>query len=144
MWKKYLKNSKDVNWVLDEEAFKKNEMFDGHYAIRTSEKNRKPRDILEAYHNLWKIEKSFCLMKTTLSVRPVFHWNELRVKGHFVICFLYFLLKMDLESNIIRAHLPALPHQIREALNSMNFAEIKIKKRSFLLKSRLRVWAKRF
>ena len=103
-------------------------MFDGHYAIQTSEKNRKHRDILEAYHNLWKIEKSFCLMKTTLSVRPVFHWNEPRIKGHFVICFLCFLLKMDLESNIIRAHLPALPQQIREALNSMNFAEIKTKK----------------
>jgi len=48
-------------------------MFEGYYAIQTSEKNLKLQDILEAHHNLWKIEESFRLMKTTLSVRPVFH-----------------------------------------------------------------------
>jgi len=135
--KKYLKSSREVKWVLDEEAIKKDEMFDGYYAIQTSEKNLKPQDILEAYHNLWKIEESFRLMKTTLSVRPVFHWTEPRIKGHFVICFLAFLLERTLESKLKRAHLPASPPQIREALNSMNFAEVKIKKSKFLIKTKV-------
>ncbi len=134
--KKYLKSSEDVNWVLDEEAIKKDEMFDGYYAIQTSEKKLKPQDILAAYHHLWKIEESFRLMKTTLEVRPIFHWTELRIKGHFVICFLAFLLERTLESKLKRAHLKASPQQIREALNSMNFAEVKIKQKKFLIKTK--------
>jgi transposase len=134
--KKYLKSSEDVNWVLDEEAIKKDEMFDGYYAIQTSEKKLKPQDILAAYHHLWKIEESFRLMKTTLEVRPVFHWTEPRIKGHFVICFLAFLLERTLESKLKRAHLAASPPQIREVLNSMNFAEVKIKQKRFLIKTK--------
>ena len=135
--KKYLKSSKDIHWVLDEEAIKKDEMFDGYYGIQTSEKKLKPQDILAAYHHLWKIEESFRLMKTTLEVRPVFHWTEPRIKGHFVICFLAFLLERTLESKLKRAHLPDSPQQIREALNSMNFAEVKIKQKKFFIKTKV-------
>jgi transposase len=134
--KKYLKSSKDIHWTLDEEAIKKDEIFDGYYGIQTSEKNLKPQDILEAYNNLWKIEESFRIMKTNLEVRPVFHWTEPRIKGHFVICFLAFLLERTLESKLKRAHLAATPPQIREVLNSMNFAEVKIKQKEFLIKTK--------
>jgi len=73
-------------------------------------------------------------MKTTLEVRPVFHWTEPRIKGHFVICFLAFLLERTLESKLKRAHLSASSPQIREVLNSMNFAEVKIKQKKLLIK----------
>jgi transposase len=111
-------------------------MFDGYYAIQTSEKNLKPQDILVAYHNLWKIEESFRIMKTTLEVRPVFHWTEPRIKGHFVICFLAFLLERTLEFKLKKAHLSVSPQQIREALNSMNFAKVKIKQKKFFIKTK--------
>jgi len=88
--KKYLKGSGDINWILDDEAIKKDEIFDGYYAIQTSEKNLTAEDVLKAYHALWKIEESFRIMKSTLSVKPVFYWTESRIKGHFVICFLVF------------------------------------------------------
>ena len=81
--KKYLKSSKDIYWFLDEEAIKKDEIFDGYYGIEASEKNLSAEDVLKAYNALWKIEESFRIMKTTLEVRPVFHWTEPRIKGHF-------------------------------------------------------------
>jgi len=134
--KKYLRSSREVSWVLDEEAIRKDEMFDGYYAIQTSERNLTPKDILEAYHNLWKIEESFRIMKTTLEVRPVFHWTEPRIKGHFVICFLAFLLERTLEFKLKKAHLSVSPQQIRETLNSMSFAEVKIKQKKFYIKTK--------
>lgn len=134
--KKYLRSLREVSWVLDEEAIRKDELFDGYYAIETSERNLTPQDILEAYHNLWKIEESFRIMKTTLEVRPVFHWTEPRIKGHFVICFLAFLLERTLEFKLKKAHLSVSPPQIREVLNSMNFAEVKIKQKEFLIKTK--------
>ena len=71
-------------------------------------------------------------------------WTETQRKGYFVICFLTFFLERTLESKLKRAHLPASLQQIREALNSMNFAEVKIKQKKFLLKLSLMVWVIRF
>jgi len=134
--KKYLKGSKDINWTLDDEAIKKDERFDGYYAIQTSEKNLTAKDVLKAYQDLWKIEESFRIMKSTLSVRPIFHWTEPRIKGHFVICFLAFLLERTLEFKLKKANLEASPQKIQEVLNSMNFVEVKIEKRKFLIKTK--------
>jgi len=134
--KKYLKGSKDINWILDDEAIKKDEIFDGYYGIQTSEKNLTAKEVLKAYQALWKIEESFRIMKSTLSVRPVFHWTESRIKGHFVICFLAFLLERTLEFKLKKANLEASPQKIQEVLNSMNFAQVKIEKSKFLIKTK--------
>lgn len=30
-------------------------------------------DIIENYEHLWQIEKAFCISKTDLKIRPIFH-----------------------------------------------------------------------
>lgn len=134
--KKYLKETRSIDWALDGQAILNDQMFDGYYGIQVSEKQLKPKDILAAYNNLWKIEESFRIMKTTLEVRLIFHWTEPRIKGHFVICFLAFLLEKTLESKLKKDNLSASPQEIREALNSMNFAEVKIKQKKFFIKTK--------
>ncbi len=136
--KKYLKEitSGQVDWILDEEAIQKDEKFDGYYGIQTSEKNLKPLEVLSAYHTLWKIEESFRIMKSTLEVQPIFHWTETRIKGHFVACFLAFLLERTLEFKLRRAGEHASPEQIREALNSMNFSSVGIDDQAYFIKTR--------
>ncbi|WP_258361200.1 IS1634 family transposase [Moorella sulfitireducens] len=135
--KKYLKEVDCTGtWVLDEEAIARDKQFDGYYGIQTSEKEMSAKDILDAYHNLWRIEESFRVMKSTLEVRPVFHWTERRIKGHFVICFLAFLLERTLEFKLRQAGDDASPEKIREALNSLNFAEVEIEGEAFFIKTR--------
>lgn len=136
--RKYLKDvgGEGLDWVLDAKAIARDEMFDGYYGIQTSEQKLQAQEVLEAYHTLWKIEESFRIMKSTLEVRPVFHWTEARIKGHFVICFLAFLLERTLEFKLKKSEEAASPEQIREALNSMNFAEVEIENRKFLLKTK--------
>ena len=134
--KKYLKGRGEFNWVLDQEAIAKDERFDGYYGIQTSEKKLKAQDVLDAYHTLWKIEESFRVMKSTLEVRPVFHWTELRIKGHFVICFLAFLLERTLEFQLKKANISASPERIREALNAMNFVEMEIEQKMLCVKTK--------
>lgn len=80
---------------------------------------------MEAYHTLWKIEDSFRIMKSTLEVRPVFHWTPKRIEGHFMVCFLSFLMERKLES-LLRDEkekgLPISPAGIQETLNTMQLA----------------------
>jgi len=135
--KKYLKSIGQEMWLLDMEAIAKDERFDGYYAIQTNETDLPATEVLDAYRSLWKIEESFRIMKSTLEVRPVFHWTESRIKGHFVVCFLAFLLERTLEFKLARANVEgASPEKIREALNSLKFAEVEIEDRKLLIKTK--------
>ncbi len=68
-------------------------------------------------------------------MRPVFHWTERRIKGHFVVCFLAFLLERTLEFVLRKAGIDASPQAIQEALNSLNFAEVEVEGQRFLIKT---------
>jgi len=135
--RKYLKEvGSRLDWVLDQEAIAKDELFDGYYGIQTSVQNPAVPDVLAAYGLLWRIEQSFRIMKSTLEVRPIFHWTEPRIKGHFVVCFLAFLLARTLEFKLKQAGETALAENIREALNSLNFARVEIGETDYLIKTK--------
>jgi len=137
--KKYIKKSEDseVKWELDEKTLERDKKFDGYYAIQTSELSMSSTEILNSYHTLWKIEESFRIMKTTLETRPVFHWTVKRIKGHFVICFLAFLMERTLEYKLKNKNYGLTPEQIRAAINSMEFAQVTINGENILIKTKL-------
>ncbi len=92
--KKYIKSAGSKSaWTLDEEAVECDALFYGYYAIQIGTHDMTAMEVIDVYHKLWKIEESFRIMKSTLEVRPIFHWTERRIKGHFLICFLAFLLE---------------------------------------------------
>ena len=61
----------------------------------------KDQDIYNTYHNLWRIEESFKIMKSDLDARPVFLQKENTIKGHFLICYLCILLERILQFKIL-------------------------------------------
>ena len=126
--KKYLDQVKPdkTTYALAVDKIEHDSRFDGYYAIQTSEKTMSATDIMDAYHSLWKIEESFRVMKSTLEVCPVFHWSKKRIEGHFVVCFLAFLMerKMELLLKGLDGESAASPEKIREALNSMQLAAV--------------------
>lgn len=132
--KKYISQIGSCSFSLDEESIAKDEAFDGYYAIQTNELDLEPSKVINAYSQLWKIEESFRIMKTTMEVRPIFHWSETRIKGHFVICFLSFLLERALEFKLKEKNIEYSPCKIKEALNAMNYSEIKYNNESIFVK----------
>lgn len=134
--KKYLKETTNTDWLLDTESIENDEKWDGYYGLQTSEKDLSVEKILEAKRTLFKIEESFRIMKSTLEVRPIFHWTEDRIKGHFVISFLAFLLERTLELTLKKAEIDASPQSIRDALNSMQFAEVDLHGNKILIKTK--------
>jgi transposase len=63
----------------------------------------KNEDIYATYHNLWRIEESFRIMKSDLDARPVFVQKENAIKGHFLICYLTVLLERIFQFKILGA-----------------------------------------
>jgi transposase len=117
--------------------------FDGYYAIQTSEKSMTATEIIDAYHTLWKIEESFRIMKSTLELRPVFHWSPKRIEGHFVVCFLAFLMERKMESLLKNESseddggCPASPQRIQEALNTMQLAAVTTSQGEMFIKAKI-------
>ncbi|MDO4378203.1 MAG: hypothetical protein Q4C64_03505 [Erysipelotrichia bacterium] len=64
----------------------------GYNLIVTSEIKLSEEDIYSTYHNLWRIEESFRIMKSELDARPVFLKTEATVHGYFLICYLVTVL----------------------------------------------------
>jgi len=75
-------------------------------------------------------------MKSSLEVQPIFVWTPKRIKGHFVICFLAFLLARHLEYKLAKNSIPASADRIRDALNSLNFAKVTLNGSSYFIKTK--------
>jgi transposase len=124
--KKYIGAVGSASYSLNESAIKKDSRYDGYYGIQTSEKEMSAEQIIEAYHTLWKIEESFRIMKSSLEVRPVFHWKPERIHGHFVVCFLSFMMERRLEIMLNESKIEHSPERIKEALNEMQLAKVQL------------------
>jgi len=87
---------------INQEAIEKDLMFAGYNLLVTSEVEMKDLDIYDTYHNLWRIEESFKIMKSDLDARPVFLQKEDSIKGHFLICYLTVLLERILQFKVLK------------------------------------------
>ena len=65
-------------------------------------------EVAKAYKSLWRVERAFREMKSTLDVRPIFHQRDDSVIGHIVGCFLALRLEVDLQRRL-DAKGPAAP-----------------------------------
>ena len=79
--------------TINQEAIDKDIQFAGYNLLVTSETEMSDQDIYSTYHNLWRIEESFKIMKSDLDARPAFCQKEETIKGHFLICYLTVLLE---------------------------------------------------
>lgn len=95
------KNGKKAAVSMNQEAIDKDLKFAGYNLLVTSETEMNDTDIYNTYHNLWRIEESFKIMKSDLDARPVFLRKEETIKGHFLICYLTVLLERILQFKIL-------------------------------------------
>lgn len=58
------------------------------------------KEIIDQYHNLWKVEKAFRMSKTDLRERPIYHQRLKRVKSHLLICFVALLVMKETERKL--------------------------------------------
>jgi len=77
---------------FDTEKLAQEEMFDGYYAIVTSEMHLKDEQVIDIYRGLWQIEEAFRVTKNDLETRPVYLSREDHMQAHFLTCFVALLL----------------------------------------------------
>lgn len=90
-----------VKVVMNEEAVRKNLELAGYNLLVTSETGMSDSEIYTTYHNLWRIEESFRIMKSQLDARPVYLQKEETITGHFLICYITVLLTRLLQIKVL-------------------------------------------
>ncbi len=79
--------------------FKKEEMYDGFYAVITNLEGD-VSEIIRINKQRWEIEENFRIMKTEFEARPVYVRREDRIKAHFMTCYISLLLYRLLEKKL--------------------------------------------
>ncbi len=90
-----------VNVIMNDQAIENARKLAGYNLLVTSELKMSDQEIYKAYHNLWRIEESFRIMKSELDARPVYLQKEETITGHFLICYLAVLLTRLLQFKVL-------------------------------------------
>lgn len=103
---KYVKfvdeDGKKASVQINQEKIDKDLKYAGYNLIVSSEINMSKHEIYRAYHNLWKIENTFRLLKSQLDARPVYLQKRESIYGHFLICYYAITLLRVLEEKIYK------------------------------------------
>lgn len=89
---RYLKELKSGKLSVDKAKVKQYEKLDGKYLLSTSDKSLSAEDVALGYKQLMEVERAFRTLKSTLSLRPVYHTKDDRIRSHVLICWLALLL----------------------------------------------------
>jgi transposase len=73
------------------------ETREGAYLLRTNLTATSAAELWEKYMQLTEVEAAFRALKSELSIRPLFHQLERRVKAHVMVAFLGFALWVTLK-----------------------------------------------
>lgn len=89
---RYVKELKSGLIKIDQAKVKEGKKLDGKYLLSTSDESLSAEDIALGYKQLMEVERAFRTLKGTLSLRPIYHTKEDRIRSHVLLCWLALLL----------------------------------------------------
>ena len=96
-------------WEIKQDRQDWRSQREGAYMLRTNLQADKAEDLWSKYMQLTEAEASFRALKSELSIRPLFHQLEPRVKAHVMVAFLGYALWVTLKHRL-RAAPPVTPN----------------------------------
>jgi transposase len=84
-------------WEMKEERKAWRDLREGAYMLRTNLQADSAEQMWSMYMQLTEAEASFRALKSELSIRPLFHQKEPRVKAHVLVAFLGYALWVTLK-----------------------------------------------
>ncbi len=104
------------SWAFDEKARRYDEeLLCGRYVLTTSLSgtDASAAQVLSYYRSLQNVERRFRVLKDFLSLRPMFHWTESRVRGHVALSVLAATIEAVMARDLVSAKVndPDLTYQ---------------------------------
>jgi transposase len=106
--------------------FEREKRIEGRYVISTGEKDLTAQDAVAMYKQLTEVERGFRRMKDVLSLRPVFHQIEPRVRAHIFVAALGLLLQTLLQHQLDEAGVDLSAEHALQALETVRHVRFNI------------------
>src|SRR5438477_2982947 len=111
-------------WKMKKERKAWRELREGAYMLRTNLQADSAEQLWSKYMQLTEAEASFRALKSELSIRPLFHQKEPRVKAHVMVAFLGYALWVTLKHLLKRW--PTIPQPSSSGVdNAQPFSPMK-------------------
>ncbi|HEY6372710.1 MAG TPA: IS1634 family transposase [Candidatus Sulfotelmatobacter sp.] len=106
-------------WQIKEGHQKWRESREGAYLLRTNLQVASAEELWSKYMQLTEAEASFRALKSELSIRPLFHQKEPRVKAHVMVAFLGYALWVTLKHLLKRR----APIEVKPSVSGVDNAQ---------------------
>jgi len=113
-----------VDWQMLADRRVWQETREGAYLLRTNLQAESAAELWTKYIQLTEAEAAFRVLKSELSIRPLFHQLEHRVKAHILVAFLGYALWVTLKHLLRGKQSPRTPARVLSLLASVQSADI--------------------
>ena len=113
-----------VEWQIRQERRAWQEAREGVYLLRTNLQAESAPDLWTKYIQLTEAEAAFRILKSELSIRPLFHQLERRIKAHILVAFLGYALWVTLKHLLHRKDCKTTPARALALLATVQSADI--------------------
>jgi transposase len=123
---KVKRNRKALNWE---------DKIDGVLLLETTDFEFSAEEIVKHYKELAEIERGWRCLKSTLELRPVYHWTERRIRAHVFLC----VIALQVE-RWMRNKLRSIPLSVSKAMYSLRqtkMGKIHLGAKSMLMPTKL-------
>jgi len=113
-----------LTWAKDEARAAQLRQTEGAYLLRTNLTGHSEEELWHMYMQLNDAEAAFRTLKQDLSIRPIHHQLQDRVKAHVLVCFLAYALFRTLDRLAKNKGLALSPRRILAALATIKSGDI--------------------
>jgi len=128
--KKTKDGSARIQWKKIEAARDWATLSAGCYLLRSNVTDWSDKEMWKAYIQLTEAEAAFCIHKSDLKIRPIWHQKEDRVLAHIFVCFLAYVLWKTLGQMCDRAGLGSEPRRVLDELGELRMMDVILRTRS--------------
>jgi transposase len=112
------------SWSKDEAKAHYLRHTEGAYLLRTNLRGHDEPELWTMYMQLNDAEAAFRTLKQDLSIRPVFHQTEHRVKAHVLVCFLAYAMYRTLDRLAKARHLGMTARRVLDSLAGIKSGDV--------------------
>ena len=123
---RYELEGSELSFELKEQEITEDSACDGRFILVTDAQDLSLGQVISSYKDLKHVEAAFDELKNFIEIRPVYHYNEHRVRAHVFICVLSYLLERVLELSLKDAGVEMTARRALDELESVLMVESEI------------------
>jgi transposase len=100
--------------AADKKARAWEDVIDGMLLLETTDLVTSAEEIVKRYKELAEIERGWRALKSTMQLRPVYHWTEDRIRAHVFVCVLALQIERWMRNKLKGTSVPMAIRQLRQ------------------------------